>query len=199
MSRAKVPRDVRIMVEVGSQRPEEVSFDPIEPFKMLWVITNGSEQRRLLWVTARKTGIYVAHGGPSSFHTSYHTNGTVNWKIAKQKIHVEKRQPLPEIREPVSVQSATIMINDEALARFDLRKFTDNPVDRLVYLDNRVLPEAINYNVWAVPPFKHGEVPLMTEWPAHIHVVTHTVPWIEVIIYEQGKHRDLKRLHPNHI
>jgi hypothetical protein len=60
-------------------------------------------------------------------------------------------------------------------------------VDRLVYLDNRMLPEAIYYQVWIIPPFKYGEVPLMTEDPAHIHVVTHTLPWIGVIIYEQGK------------
>jgi hypothetical protein len=41
--------------------------------------------------------------------------------------------------------------------------------------------------VWAVPPFRDGDVPLLTVHPAHIHVVTHTNPWIQVVIYEQGQ------------
>ena len=154
---------------------------------MLWVVTNGSVQRQLLWVAARKTGIYVAHGGPGGIHTTYHVDGTFHLKIVGHKESLEKRPPLPDIEEPVLVQSATMVINDEALARFDLKEFTDKPVGTVVYLDNRMLPEAIYYHVWAVPSFEHGKVPLLTEHPARIHVITHTVPWIEVIIYEQGK------------
>ena len=193
MARAKVPRDTRIFVEVGAQRPEEVSFDPFGPFEVLWVITNGRIERQFIWLTARKTGIYVAFGGPEGFHLSYHTDGTVHWKVARQKLHSQKRQPLLKITDPSEIQSATVVINDEALARFGLKKFTNKPVDSVIYLDNRMLPEAIYYQVWIIPPFKHGDVPLMTDQPAHFHLLTHTVPWVGVFIYEQGKRGARKR------
>jgi hypothetical protein len=80
-------------------------------------------------------------------------------------------------------------VTDDTLDRFDLTSFEDGPVDRVIYLDNRMLPEALHYDVWAVPPFKHGTVPLMTDYPAQIHITTHTIPWLEVIIYEQGPRR----------
>jgi hypothetical protein len=94
---------------------------------------------------------------------------------------------LPDIGKPVLIQSATTTITDEVLDRFDLTSFEDSLVDRVIYLDNRMLPEAVYYHVWVVPPFRHGEVPLMTNHPAHIHVITHTNPWLDVVICEQGK------------
>jgi hypothetical protein len=187
MTRARVPTDARILVEVGVRRPIEVAYDPLGPFRILWVVTNGRTRRNFLWVTVRKTGIYVASGGPGPSHTSYHADGRFRWKANGHTVALEEKPPLPDIGTPVLVQSATTVIRDDALRRFELTRFVDRPVDRVVYLDNRVLPEAISYHVWAVPPFRHGDVPLLTVHPAHIHVVTHTNPWIQVVIYEQGQ------------
>lgn len=187
MTRTKVPCGAKILVEVGTTRPSEVSFDPFGPFKILWAITNGAVRRNFLWVTVRKTGIYVAFGGPGHTHTSYHTDGRLHWKSDQQTTELEHQPPLPDIGKPVLIQSATTTITDEVLDRFDLTSFEDSLVDRVIYLDNRMLPEEVYYHVWLVPPFRHGEVPLMTNYPAHIHIITHTNPWIEVVIYEQGK------------
>jgi hypothetical protein len=156
---------------------------------MLWVVTNGREGRNLLWVIVRKTGIYVASGGPGSLHSSYHSDGTFHWKLKGRKLTSETKPPLLGISEPLLIQNGTRVITDEALEHFELARFRDKPVDRVVYLDNRMLPDAIAYHVWVVPPFRHSAVPLITEWPAQIHVVTHTTPWIEVVIYEQGNRK----------
>lgn len=189
MKRARVPKDARIFFEVGTDHPSEVDYDPFEPFKILWVVTNGKVRRNFLWVTIRKTGIYVAFGGSGNMHTSYHTDGTLHWKSKDHAEKFEQRPPLPNIPGPVLIQSGTTVIANEAFNAFKLTTFEDKPVDRVIYLDNRMLPEAVYYHVWAVPPFMHGEVPLLTKHPAHIHVITHTNPWIEVVIYEQGKRK----------
>jgi len=189
VTRAKIPHDANILVEMGTNRPKEVAYDPFGPFKILWVVTNGDVRRNFLWITVRKSGIYVAFGGPGDLHTSYHADGAFHWKAGEHTIKLDRKPPLPDIPEPVLVQSATSVINDEALDRFELTNFIDKPVDRVVYLDNRMLPEAIYYHVWAVPPFQYGIVPLLTAHPAHIHVITHTNPWIQVVIYEQGEKR----------
>jgi hypothetical protein len=189
MSRARIPGDGKILVELRSERPSEMGYDPFAPFSMLWVVTNGVVRRKFLWVTVRKTGIYVAHAGPDSFHTSYHTDGTVHWKSKKHRLSVGARPPLPAITEPVLVQNASTAITDEALERFQLARFEDQTADTVIYLDNRMLPDWLYYQVWAVPPFRHSQIPLMTDQPAHIHLVTHTYPWIGVVIYEQGERR----------
>jgi hypothetical protein len=62
MNRASIPPEAAILVEVGSHRPHKVVFDAFGPFKILWVITNGTMRRNFLWITLRKTGIYVASG-----------------------------------------------------------------------------------------------------------------------------------------
>ena len=187
MTHAAVPDDAMILFELGTKRPAEVAYAPFMPFTILWVVTNGRERRNFLWVVRRRTGIYVAFGGPGSRHTSYHSDGTFQWKSGGRKLTVQKRPPLSSIREPVLIQNGAAIINDEALESFQLTAFRDQPVDRVVYLDNRMLPEAIAFHVWVLPPFRHGAVPLLTDRPAQIHLVTHTVPWIEVVIYEEGR------------
>jgi hypothetical protein len=187
---SKLPDDASTLTALGTKRPAKTGYAPFVPFEMLWVVTNGQVQRNLLWVTVRPSGIYVASGGLVPLHTSYHSDGRFHWKWRRQKIQVETKPPLQDLPRPVLIQSGAQSITDEALERFKLTKFRDQPVDSVIYLDNRVLTEGvpyISYNVWAVPPFRHGDVPLLTEWPAQIHLVTHTKPWIEVVIYEQGR------------
>ena len=164
----------------------QTEYNTFSPFQLLWVITNGTIQRKFLWITIRKTGIYVAFGGPGNIHTSYHTDGQFHWKLNDIIQDLGRKPPLPRIPEPILIQNATTVISNDALERFQLTSFDDSPVNSLVYMDNRMLPNAVNYHIWAVPPFKHGDVPLMIDSPAHIHLCTHTNPWIEVIIYEQG-------------
>lgn len=191
-NRAKVPKDANIYFEVGKERPTEVAYDPFGPFNMVWVVTNGKIRRNFIWVRFIKTGIYVANGAPGGLHTSYHTDGKFHWKLRDQKQHLhqtdfEDRPPLPDIPKPVRIQNGTTLIEDEVLGQFRLTEFKDEKADRVVYLDNRMLPPAINYEIWAVPPFRHAEVPILTTWPAQIHIVSHTNPWLMVIIYEQGE------------
>lgn len=189
MNRAKVPENSKVYVELGTKYPTEVDYDPFVPFQILWVITNGQVRRNFLWIAIRKSGIYVADGTPFNVHTSYHTDGRFHWKSKKHTQVFEKRPPLQNLSEPIIIQNATASINDDSLDLFELAHFEDRLVDKILYLDNRMLPDWINYEVLAVPPFRHGDVPLLSIWPAHIHIITHTNPWIEVIIYEQGKRK----------
>jgi hypothetical protein len=187
MTRAKIPQDAKILIELGKSRPEKVSYDTFRPFKILWVLTNGRETRNYLWVTIRKSGIYCAFGGPGNIHTSYHSDGKFHWKVGEHTEDLGKKPPLPNIPAPILIQNSTTVITDEALETFQLTNFQNQPVDRVIYLDNRMLPEAVCYDIWLVPPFRHCDVPLLIDWPAHIHIITHTNPWIQAIIYEQGK------------
>ena len=186
MKRIPIPKDAKILVELGAKQPEETAYNASSPFQLLWVITNGTIQRKFLWVTIRKTGIYVAFGGPGNVHTSYHTDGEFHWKLGDITQDLGRKPPLPSIPQPILLQSAMAVISDDVLDGFQLTAFDDTPVDRVIYVDNRMLPTSVYYQVWAVPPFKHGDVPLMIEDPAHIHFCTHTHPWLVVIIYEQG-------------
>ena len=190
MNRVRVPSEAKILIEVGGRRPTEAAYEPFSPFKILWVITNGAVRRNFLWITVRQTGIYVAFGGPDHMHTSYHSDGEFHWKSDHHTVQLERRPPWPDISEPILVQNAATAVTDDVLERFDLTAFDDRRVDRIVYLDNRMLPTGVFYQVWAVPPFRHADVPLITESPAHIHITTHSNPWIEVIIYEQRPRRD---------
>jgi hypothetical protein len=186
-TRARVPDDARISFEVGTQRPEETSYLSVEPFEMLWVVTNGVSRRNLFRIKLNKTGLYVSLSRDGNIHSSYHSDGNCHWKSAyHETIELPTRPTLQEITKPQLIGNGTIAITDDVLNAFELTEFEDKAVDRVVYLDNRKLPPTIAYEVWAVPPFKHAEVALRTDFPAHIHVVTHTVPWIEVVVYEQG-------------
>jgi hypothetical protein len=185
MNRIPIPKGAKILVELGAEQPQQTAYNASSPFQLLWVITNGIIQRKFLWITVRKTGIYVAFGGPGNIHTSYHMDGKFHWKVNNITQNLGCNPPLPSIPGPILIQSATAAISDDALDRFKLTIFDDSPVNSLIYIDNRILPNAVYYHVWVVPPFKHGDVPLITKDPAHIHLCTHTNPWIEVIIYEQ--------------
>lgn len=186
MNRIPIPKGAKILVELGTEQPQQAAYNNTSPFQLLWVITNGTIQRKFLWITVRKTGIYVAFGGPGNIHTSYHTDGQFHWKMNDISQELGRRQPLPNLTEPILIQSATTAISNDVLERFELTIFDASPVNSVIYMDNRMLPHAVYYHVWVVPPFKHGDVPLMIDDPAHIHLCTHTNPWIEVIIYEAG-------------
>jgi len=185
MNRIPIPKDTKILVEVGAELPQKTAYDAFEPYRLLCLVTNGRIQRKFLWVTLRKTGIYVAFGGPGNVHTSYHTDGEFHWKLNSITHELDRKPPLPNIPEPILIQSATTKISNEVIERFEFTIFDDSPVDSVLYMDNRILPSTVYYHVWAVPPFKHGEVPLMIDDPADIHICTHTNPWLMVIIYEQ--------------
>jgi len=185
MNRIPIPKVAKLLVELGS-KPRETEYDASEPFQLLLVITNGLVQRKFLWITLRKTGIYVAFGGPGSVHTSYHTDGNFHWKVGNIAQDLDRKPPLPNIATPILLQSATAGISNDVLDKFELTEFNDISVDRVIYLDNRKLPNSVYYQIWAVPPFMHGDVPLMIDEPAHVHFCTHTQPWLMAIIYEQG-------------
>jgi hypothetical protein len=192
--KAKVPPEVPLLIEVGSPRPTETSFDSQGPFEILWVLTNGVVQRCFLRITIRKTGIYVSHGGDlGDFHTSRHADGRTWWRFrpkeGKKLTHgLGKRKPIAELAEPELIENATISIDDDTMTLFAVTEFQErHRPDSIIFLDTRVLSGALAYQVWAVPPFAHGKVPLMTDWRAQLHLVTHTVPWLMVVIYEQGE------------
>lgn len=118
----------------------------------------------------RSNSIYVALGAPGNLHASYHApDGHSHWKM-----ETLTKPPLPGILEPVLIQNATIDISNETLEQFNLAELRDRPVDQVIFMDNRVLPDEIYYHVLAVPPFKHVGILLMPDRPAHIYISTLT-------------------------
>jgi hypothetical protein len=83
------------------------------------------------------------------------------------RLPVGTRPPLPAIAEPVLIQNASTAITDEVLDKSQLAKFEDQTADTVIYLDNRMLPDWLHYQVWAVPPFKHSEIHLMSRRLKH--------------------------------
>ena len=148
----------------------------------------------------RKTGVYVASGMPGGFHTSYHSDGRFHWRSRDPKFteRFEDKPPLSQLSAPIMVQSGTSAIDDNALELFNLSEFTDESTNVVIYLDNRILAPYIYYHVWVVPPFRHGQVPLHLDRPAYLHLVTHTNPWIQTVIYEQFSNGELSEAE-NHI
>jgi hypothetical protein len=94
---------------------------------------------------------------------------------------------LDQLKGAVAMRTSSSDISSEALSRGGYPEFKDEQADRLIYIDNRVLPNWIHTHVWLVEPFRHSEVPLIIEYPVDFHLVTHTLPWIAVLIYEDPK------------
>jgi len=188
MQKSKVPPGANVYVELGNKLPREVNYLPTIPYRLCWIITNGVIRKRFLWIVVRKTGIYVALGMPDGIHTSYHNDGRFQWRSKELSIdeRFKCRPPLDKLDKPILIQNATSSIDDSILDGFDLSNFSeDELINEIIYLDNRALPQTIYYEVWAVPPFLHSQVSLHTDSPAHLHMVTHTNPWILVLIYDQ--------------
>lgn len=185
MKRASIPEDAKVLLEIGTKRADVVPYDPITPFEMLWVVTNGKERRNFIWVAYRNTGIYASLGIPGFPHASYHADGTYHWKHRNKIVASQRYPPFDHLDKSVTIMNGGTSIADDALSQMSLRQFKDHPVDSILYLDNRVLPSFIHYHVYAIPPFRHGEIPLIVDWPATLHIVTQTNPWIAVVIYEQ--------------
>lgn len=158
----------------------------LSPYRIAWVITNGRDKKHFLWISVRKTGIYVASGMPGGFHTSYHKDGRFQWRAKKVSLdqRFEDRPPLHLLKEPILIQNATSAISDEILSSFELSEFNENePANEIIYIDNRVMSQSISYNVWAVPPNLHHKVFLFPDSPVQFYMTNHTVPWIVVAIY----------------
>lgn len=193
--RARVPKDVPLLVELGSRRPGEVAFEAKTPYNLVIVITNGKIKRKFLHINRRASGMYVAHGMPGGLHESYHSDGKrhykgkgIDEKTGNEKKFIHKLPagvPLDRLTGFVRMQNATAAVSDRALKGYARFLDSEGPFDRVVYLDNRSLPEAINYEVILVEPFRHATIPFLTDWPVHLQLFTRCLPWIALLIYEQ--------------
>jgi hypothetical protein len=193
--KAKVPPDAPLLVEPGSARPEEVAFDAKEPYRIAIVITNGSIRRKFVYIDRNKNGIFIAHGSRGSSHESYYPDGKRRWKFTgineetgtdyEEVSDLPSGPPLDRLTGFLRLQTATVVVSDDFLGNFSDFSDHDGPFDKIVYLDSRALPKAVNYEVMLVEPFRHGLIPFHTNWPCHFQLFTRCLPWIALLIYEQ--------------
>ena len=194
--RAKIPTDAPLLIEVGTrQRPVEVEYSAKEPYSILILIANGKIRRKFLHINRRGSGIYIAHGFPGGWHESYHSDGKrhrrgsgINEETAVEEdfgYDLPSGPPLDELTGYFTLQNATAVVSNRALRGYPRFKEWDGPFDKIVYLDNRSLPEAVSYDVVLVEPFRHGKIPFITTWPLHVQIFTRCIPWIALLIYEQ--------------
>src|SRR5262249_29500203 len=191
----KVPADVPLLSEVGSGRPDQVAFDAKEPYNIAIVITNGSIRRKFVYINRKRSGIYIAHGLPGGFHESYHSDGKRHWNTKGINEETGKEEefvtdfpsgpPLDQFTGSQRLHNSTTVVSDDFLENFSEFAESDGPFDKIVYLDTRAFPEAINYEVILVEPFRHGLIPFLTQWPVHFQLFTRCLPWIALLIYEQ--------------
>ncbi len=83
------------------------------------------------------------------------------------------------------LQNGFSTIYSEALMDMGYSEFEDEPLEKVIYLDNRTFGPHLYANVYLVEPYHHGDVPLGTSGPAFIHIITHTIPWIMVEIADR--------------
>lgn len=183
MNRARIPREAKILVEVGTSRPKETLYDAQLPFSICWVITDGTHRWKYLWIIRRKSGVYVAHTLPGGFHESYHADGTHHWKKEDgTTIPLSKGLPLDQLKAYVTLGTSSADIRSQTLVSMGLSEFADEAVDKLIYLDSRTFGPHAHTQIHLVEPFRHGEVPLHVDRPCHYFLVNHTIPWILVTI-----------------
>lgn len=193
--KAKVPRDVPLLVEPGSARPVEVTFDAKEPYSIAIVITNGSTRRQFVYINRNQSGIFIDHGSPGNSHESYHTDGKRQWRFRgineetgsdyEEVSDLPTGPPLDQLTGVLPLQTVTAVVSDEFLGNFSEFSDRDGPFDKIVYLDSRALPHAVNYEVVLVEPFRQGLIPFHVHWPCHFQLFTRCLPWIALLIYEQ--------------
>jgi hypothetical protein len=182
MTRALLPSDARAWLELGTSRPSHVAFEARIPFSVCWAVTDGKKQYSYLWITRRKTGVYVASATEGGSHHSYHSNGHQHIKSGRGKVmNLASGPPLDQIRGYVSLGTRSSSIATEALEAIGGR-FPTRPANKVILLDNRLFGPWVYSHIYLVEPFRHGEVPLGIDHPSFVYVVTHTVPWFVVVI-----------------
>jgi hypothetical protein len=185
MARARIPPGTKIWVELGKTYPAEVSFEARTDFKICWVITDGKRRWKYLWIIRRASGLYVAHTLPGGFHESYHADGTRHWKDQKgHEVSLGSGPPLDSFAGWLALSSSTSTITSEALDGY--AEFEDEPVDKLIYLDNRTFGPYVHTVVHLVEPYRHAEVPLGIDQPFFLYLVTHTLPWLMITMADQS-------------
>lgn len=153
-------------------------------YRVCFVVTNGKRRRKFLWITRRTSGLYIAFAGPGAMHQSYHRDGKSHWKLNGQKLHdVNNLPPLDSVKGVVHVTNASFRISDDVLDGFEFPDFNDEPVDELVYIDNRRIA-GVNFSVSLVEPWDHAQLPIFRDYPSQIHLTTHTNPWLAVVLHD---------------
>ncbi len=185
MTRTRVPADAKILVEVGTPRPTETSFDARCPFSVCWVITDGQRKWKYLWINRRDTGLYVAHTLPGGFHESYHSSGQRHWADASgNRTALPQGPPLDAISGHIPLGNRGSNISTESLSRSGISEYNEEPIDKVIYLDNRTFGPWVNSTIFLVEPYKHGDIPMHTRHPCFYYLITHTNPWLVVTIYD---------------
>jgi hypothetical protein len=156
------------------------------PFSVCWVITDGKRRWKYLLINRRKSGIYVAMGLKGGIHSSYHADGTRHWKIGRKTISkLGNGPPLEEVKGCIQIASSGSTIETKALG--DYAEFKDETADKIIYIDNRTFGPGVGASVYMVEPFAHGQIPLHTDQPSFFYLITHTVPWIAVVLTDQSR------------
>ena len=185
MARARIPDEARIWVEVGANRPSEAAFEARTNFKACWVITDGTRRWKYLWIVRRASGLYIAHTLPGGFHESYHSDGTRHWKDQRgHETPLGSGPPLDAFSGWLALSSSSSTISSQALDGYS--EFVDEPVDKLLYMDNRTFGPYVHTLVYLVEPYRHAEVPMSIDRPCFIYLITHTIPWIMISMADQS-------------
>lgn len=101
---------------------------------------------------------------------------------------LRKGPPLDQITGYVTLGNSSSDISTQALRGFS--EFKDDQIDKIIYLDNRTFGPFVNTCIFLVEPYRHGEIPLHIHQPCFYYLITHTIPWVVVIIGEGTKQQE---------
>jgi hypothetical protein len=184
--KARVPPSAVVWRELGKGPAQEMAFVGVCPFSACWVITDGKRRWKYLHINRRKSGIYVAMGLKGGFHSSYHADGTRHLKMGRKTITMLKKgPPLEEVKGYVQIASSGSTIETKALRGY--AKVKGVSADMIIYIDNRTYGPNVGASVYIVEPFAHGKIPLHTDQPSFFYLITHTVPWLAVVLTDQSR------------
>jgi len=161
------------------------------------IITDGVSQRRVIWVSIKKNGIYsfFTFGGNGN-HSSYHKDGSLWRTFNGIRQRIAQFQPLNSFKGSHQLSSmafTTEMSGSPAAPPYVMKK-----LDSAVYIDVRPYVKKkldIGVNLTLLEPERYSSLQGIKSFAREIHLYPCFNPWLVITIYESDSQR--RRTNPS--
>jgi hypothetical protein len=150
------------------------------------VATDGTIQKRVLWLDMRKNGIYAGLCRENiDVHISYHADGNVFQTVMGKSEKITSLMPLKDFRGISAIASFAFSsdISQVSDVPYDLKQ-----LDGVIYVDSRSFSSShIGCNVVLLEPKRFDLINSLFTFPVPIsefHLFTKFKPWILIYLYE---------------
>jgi hypothetical protein len=152
------------------------------------IVTNGVEQRRVIWVSISPNGIYYYYtlktAGGGDYHTSYHKDGSV-WNTHNGvRTKLAQHQPLKSFKGRLNLSN---MIFSNRMGQVDAAPpFKMGKLDSAIHIDVRPYKKHLGIGIRLIllEPGKYSLLKGIEHDAKEIHVYPGFDPWVAVMVYE---------------